>query len=117
MTDCHLGFGGVHVLFKVRHFRLRIKDIDLSFFFFFPFFLLENPTNIMPHQTTTLYITHLDDRVTEKMLKDIFSMISPVQSVKLNVSDLVPLSPNSHERLPMKKGGWGVSLVLASILS
>jgi hypothetical protein len=51
------------------------------------------------------------------MLKDIFSMISPVQSVKLNVGDLVPLSPNSHERLPMKKGGWGVSLVLASILS
>ncbi|KAI8327813.1 hypothetical protein BC941DRAFT_446256 [Chlamydoabsidia padenii] len=51
----------------------------------------------MPHQTTTLYITHLDDRVTEKMLKDIFSMISPVQNVKLhaqNHSGLVEF----HER-------------------
>ncbi|CAO3585463.1 unnamed protein product [Absidia cylindrospora] len=51
----------------------------------------------MPHQTATLYITQLDDRVTEKMLKDIFSMISPVHSVKINTQNQSGLV-EFHER-------------------
>ncbi|CAO3637627.1 unnamed protein product [Cunninghamella blakesleeana] len=38
----------------------------------------------MTHKTTTLHITEVDEKVTEKMLKDIFNMISPVHNVKIN---------------------------------
>ncbi|SAL95570.1 hypothetical protein [Absidia glauca] len=38
----------------------------------------------MPHQTATLHVTQLDDRVTETMLKEIFSMISPVNNVDID---------------------------------
>ncbi|KAI8079887.1 uncharacterized protein BX664DRAFT_388856 [Halteromyces radiatus] len=51
----------------------------------------------MPHQTTTLYITQLDERVTENMLKDIFSMISPVHHVKINTQNQSGLV-EFHER-------------------
>jgi hypothetical protein len=47
----------------------------------------------MPHQTATLHVTQLDDRVTETMLKEIFSMISPVNNVDIDVSDKMILSP------------------------
>ncbi|CAO3648785.1 unnamed protein product [Cunninghamella echinulata] len=38
----------------------------------------------MPHKITTLHITEIDSKVTEKMLKDIFNMISPVNNVTIN---------------------------------
>lgn len=67
----------------------------------------------MPHQTATLYITHLDDRVTEKMLKDIFSMISPVESVKLNVSDPRPFIYKFPRTLTNEKRWRGSALILS----